>query len=346
MGYASWLLIFAPVAAALGWWLHAPATWVFAAAALAIIPLSAQLGRATEDLAAHTSATLGGLLNATLGNAAELIITVMALRAGLIDLVKASIIGSIIGNLLLVLGASLFAGGMKHRALRFGVQAAAEAASMMTLSVAALVIPAVLLLTHPHRRVLPLDVSVVVAAVLIVTYCAGLFFSLRTHAALVTARGEGEVPRRSARQAGIALLLATIGIALMSELLVGATEEAAAALGLSQMFVGIIVVPIVGNAAEHTSALWMAVRNKADLAFAITIGSCTQIALFVAPVLVFLALALGRRMDFVFAPLEVVAVAAAVAIVNVVAHDGESNWFEGAQLLAVYLILAAAFFYY
>jgi len=346
MRYVSWLFVFAPVAAALGWWLHGPATWVFVTSALAIIPLSAVLGRATEDLATHTSATIGGLLNATLGNAAELIITVLALRAGLIDLVKASIIGSIVGNLLLVLGASLFAGGMKHRTLRFGVQAASEAASMMTLSMAALVIPAVLVLTHPRPAVIPLDLSVAVAAVLIVTYCASLVFTLRTHTLLTGARANGEEAHWPLRQAGAALLLATVGIALMSELMVGATEEAAAALGLSQLFVGIIVVPIVGNAAEHASALWMALRNKADLAFAISIGSCTQIALFVAPVLIFLALAFGRRMDFVFTPLEVVAVGAATAIVNVVAHDGESNWFEGAQLLAVYLILAAAFFYY
>ncbi|HEX9109743.1 MAG TPA: cation transporter, partial [Longimicrobiales bacterium] len=188
--------------------------------------------------------------------------------------------------------------------------------------------------------------SVAVATVLIVTYCASLFFTLRTHALVAGVRAEGEGSHWSVRRAGVALLLATVGIALMSELLVGATEEAARALGLSHMFVGIIVVPIVGNAAEHASALWMALRNKADLAFAIAIGSCTQIALFVAPVLVFVALALGRRMDFVFTPLEVVAVAAAAAIVNVIARDGESNWFEGAQLLAVYLILAAAFFYY
>ncbi len=342
-----WLLLFVPVAAALGWWLHAPGTWVFIASALAIVPLSGVLGRATEELAAHTGATLGGLLNATLGNAAELIITVLALRAGLTELVKASITGSIVGNLLLVLGGALFAGGMKRRLLHFDVQAAGIAASMMTLSVAALVIPAVLFVTHPHHPVAREQLSLAVAAVLILSYLASLLFTLRTHAeALEPHAGDLGGATWSVRRAAVVLLLATIGIALMSDLLVGATEAAAGSLGLSHMFVGLIVVPIVGNAAEHASALWMAVRGKTDLAFAIAIGSSTQVALFVAPVLVFVALALRRPMDFVFTPLEVVAVAAAVAIVNVIAHDGESNWFEGAQLLAVYVILAAAFFFY
>ncbi len=346
MRYAYLLLVFVPVAAVLGWWSQAPATWVFVTSALAIVPLSAVLGKATEELAGHTSATLGGLLNATLGNAAELIITVLALRAGLIELVKASITGSIIGNLLLVLGAALFAGGLKRQTLSFNVQSAGVAASMMTLSVTALVIPTALVLTHPHRAVATLNLSIAVAAVLILSYGASLLFTLRTHAALVGGGGDDGRPLWSVRRAAGALLLATAGVAAMSELLVGATEAAARSLGLSHMFVGIIVVPIVGNAAEHASALWMAVRGKVDLAFAIAIGSSTQVALFVAPVLVFIALALARPMDFVFTPLEVVAVAAAAAIVNVIARDGESNWFEGAQLMAVYAILAAAFFFY
>ncbi len=346
MRYAYWLMLFVPVAALLGWVLHVPAPWVFGASALAIVPLSAVLGKATEEMAAHAGATVGGLLTATLGNAAELIITVLALRAGLIELVKASITGSIIGNLLLVLGASLFAGGLARPTLRFNVQSAGVAASMMTLSVAALVIPAVLFLAHPHHPLAREELSIAVAAVLMLSYGASLLFTLRTHAALVAAGGEEGQPRWSVRRAGLALVLATVGIAVMSELLVGATEAAAHALGLSQMFVGIIVVPIVGNAAEHASAVWMALRGKVDLAFGIAIGSSTQVALFVAPVLVFVALAFGRRMDFVFTPLEVVAVGAAAAIVNVIARDGESNWFEGAQLLALYAILAAAFFFY
>lgn len=341
------LLLFLPVAGYLGWIADASGTWVFLTSALAIIPLSAILGRATEELAAHTGPVAGGLLNATLGNAAELIITVLALRAGLIDLVKASITGSIIGNLLLVLGAALFAGGLVRPTLRFNPQAASVASSMMVLSVTALVIPAVATLTHPRHVTAQANVSIAVAAVLIVSYAASLFFTLRTHAAqLSPPPGEAHPPRWSVRHSVMLLTVATIGVAAMSELLVGATEAAARGLGLTHLFVGIIVVPIVGNAAEHASALWMAVKNKTDLAFGIAISSSTQVALFVAPVLVFVALGFGRTMDFVFTPLEVIAVGAAVAIVSVIARDGESNWFEGAQLLAVYAILAAAFFFY
>jgi Ca2+:H+ antiporter len=346
MRYLYWLLLFIPVAGVLGWWQHAPATWVFVASALAIVPLSAVLGRATEELAMHTGPTIGGLLNASLGNAAELIITVLALRAGLIDLVKASIAGSIIGNLLLVLGVSLFAGGVMRPVLRFNKQVAGVASSMMALSVTALVIPSVVELTHPARSA-HVDLSVAVATVLIVIYGASLLFTLRTHARLLApAPDAAETPEWSVRRSAVALALATVGVAAMSELLVGATEEATRGLGLTQLFVGIIVVPLVGNASEHASAVWMAMKNKTDLAFGIAINSSMQVALFVAPVLVFVALALGRRMNFVFTPLEVLAVAAASAIVSIIARDGESNWFEGAQLVAVYLILAAAFFFY
>ncbi|HEY5113284.1 MAG TPA: calcium/proton exchanger [Coriobacteriia bacterium] len=347
MRYLYWLLLFVPVAGVLGWWLHAPATWVFLASAAAIVPLSGVLGRATEEMATHTGPTIGGLLNASLGNAAELIITVVALRAGLIDLVKASITGSIIGNLLLVLGVSLFAGGVMRPTLRFNKQVAGVASSMMALSVTALVIPSVVEMTHPARSA-HVDLSVAVATVLIVIYAASLLFTLRTHARLLAAATEDaqERPQWSVRRAAAALALATVGVAAMSELLVGATEAATRGLGLTQLFVGIIVVPLVGNASEHASAVWMAMKNKTDLAFGIAINSSMQVALFVAPVLVFVALALGRRMNFVFTPLEVLAVAAASAIVSIIARDGESNWFEGAQLVAVYLILAAAFFFY
>ncbi len=348
MRYLYILLVFVPVAAALEWWVDAPATWIFLSSAAAIIPLSALLGKSTEELAGHTGPVLGGLLNATLGNAAELIITVLALRAGLIDLVKASITGSIVGNLLLVLGAALFVGGLKRPTLRFNKETAGVATSMMALSMTALVIPAVLVLTRPQRPVAQFNLSLAVAIVLIVSYAASLLFTLKTHARVVAAVPvEGEHrPAWSTRRALVYLALATAGVALMSELLVGATEAAARGLGLTHMFVGIIVVPIVGNAAEHASAVWMALRNRIDLAFGIAIGSSMQVAMFVAPVLVLVALAFGRRMDFVFTPLEVVAVGAAGAIVSIIARDGESNWLEGAQLLAVYAILAAAFFYY
>jgi Ca2+:H+ antiporter len=348
MRYLWGFLAFVPIAGALGWWLHAPAPWVFFASAAAIVPLSRLLGKATEELAAHTSHVVGGLLNATLGNAAELIITILALRAGLTDLVKASITGSIIGNLLLVLGAALFAGGLARPTLRFNKEGAGVTSSMMTLSVTALVIPAVLVFTQPHRPVAEVGVSLAVALVLIGCYGLSLVFMLGTHAGLVgNSRVESESrPDWSTRRAIVVLVLATVGVAFMSELLVGATEEAGRGLGLSHMFVGTIIVPIIGNAAEHATAVLMTLKNKTDLAVSIAVGSSTQVALFVAPVLVLIALVLGRRMDFVFTPLEVVAVGAAVAITNIIVRDGESNWFEGVQLLAVYAILAAAFYWY
>ncbi len=346
------LLLAFPIALLLHW-LDAPPAWTFAASGLAIIPLSAVLGRATEDLAAHTSATLGALLNATLGNAAELIITILALRQGLVDLVKASLTGSIIGNLLLVLGAALLAGGLRFRTQSFNERAAGMASAMLMLSVTALVIPALFVLAHPGTvRPRTWELSVAVAGVLIATYGASLVFTLRTHAALLGAPAHaGEeaargAPAGSLRGAVALLAASTVGIAIMSELLVSTTEAAVAATGISEIFVGVVLVPVIGNAAEHASAVWMAARDKMDLAFGIAIGSSTQVALFVAPVLVFVALLFGRRMDFVFTPMEVVAVAAATAIVNIIARDGETNWFEGAQLLAVYVILAAAFYFY
>ncbi len=347
MRYTYAMLAFVPVAAILGWMVDVPGTWVFLASALAIIPLSAILGHATEELAGHTGPTVGGLLNASLGNAAELIITILALRAGYLDLVKASITGSIIGNLLLVLGGAILAGGLKRPILRFSQNAAGVASSMLLLSVTALVIPAVVALTHPQHGLSEHSLSLVVAAVLILSYVASLVFTLRTHAHRMPGNGEGATPPTwTVARSLVVLSLATVAVAAMSELLVGTTEEAARGLRLSHIFVGIVVVPIIGNAAEHATAVWMAVKNKTDLAFAVAINSSTQVALFVAPVLVFIALAFGRQMDFVFTPLEVVSVAAAAGIVNIISRDGESDWFEGAQLIAVYIILAAAFFFY
>ncbi|HET9986479.1 MAG TPA: calcium/proton exchanger [Longimicrobiales bacterium] len=345
------LLLCIPLALVLDWGLEASATWVFLTSALAIVPLSALMGKATEELAAHTGPTVGGLLNASLGNAAELIITILALRAGLVDLVKASITGSIIGNLLLVLGAALLAGGARFPVQRFNRQATGVSSAMMALSVAALVLPAIFVQLHPAeamaRRV---ALSEAVAAVLIVVYLASLYFTLRTHVDYVAgAESEAareDAPHWSVRRSLLLLLLATAGVALMSELLVGATEAAAHGLGLSQLFVGIIIVPLIGNAAEHASAIWMAAKNKVDLALGIAVGSSTQVALFVAPVLVFIALLMGRPMDFVFTPLEVLAVAAATGVVTIIAQDGESNWLEGVQLLALYMILGATFYFY
>ncbi|MBI4544314.1 MAG: calcium/proton exchanger [Gemmatimonadetes bacterium] len=329
---------------------QAPAAWVFGAAALAIVPLSAVLGRATEELAWHTGPTVGGLLNATLGNAAELIITILAVRAGLLDLVKASLTGSILGNLLLILGLALLLGGVRHQTQSFNARAAGVAAAMLMLAVVGLVLPALFAMTHPRGGGgATLRLSIAVAAVLIVVYGVSLLFTLHTHKRLLGPAGEvAEVEEGawSVKRALSYLLLATAGVALMSEILVSATEEAISALGVTELFVGVIVIPLIGNAAEHAAAVWMAAKNKMDLALGIAIGSSTQVALLVAPVLVFVALAFGQPMDFVFTSLEVVAVALATGIITIISLDGESHWFEGVQLLAVYLFLAVTFYFY
>jgi len=351
MRYLYTLLVLIPVALVLDR-LHAPAAWVFGASALAILPLSAVMGRATEALAERTGPTVGGLLNATMGNAAELIITVFALQAGLIDLVKASLTGSILGNLLLILGLSIFVGGLRHPVQTFSARAAGMSVAHMMLAIIALGFPALFALTHPERaaRVQQIELSLAVAGVLILVYGAGLVFTLVTHRSLVAppvgeAGAAGE-QHWGARRALVLLVLSTVGVAFMSELLVHATEEAIASLGLTELFVGVIVIPLIGNAAEHTAAVWMAAKNKMDLAFGIAIGSSTQIALFVAPVLVFIALAIGRPMDFVFTGLEVASIAVASGIVAVISFDGESHWLEGIQLLAVYAIVGVTFFFY
>jgi len=352
MRYLYPLLLFLPIAVALEW-LHAPAAWIFLTAALAIVPLAAIMGRATEELAAHTGPAVGGFLNATMGNAAELIITIFALREGLVELVKASLTGSILGNLLLILGLSLFVGGLRFPTQNFNSRAAGTSAAMMILAVIGLVLPALYAATHPQGGAgKTLSLSIAVAAILIAVYAASLLFTLHTHRRLLGPAGEvagaahEEEPVWSIRRAATLLVLATAGVALMSELLVGATEEAIAALGLSELFVGVIVIPLIGNAAEHGAAILMAAKNKMDLALGIAIGSSTQVALFVAPVLIFVALAFGQPMDFVFTDLEVLAVALATAVITVISLDGESHWFEGLQLLAVYLVLAVTFLLY
>lgn len=349
MRYIYPLLILLPIAVVLHF-THAPDVWVFLCSALAIVPLSGVLGRATEEISTHTGPTVGGLLNATLGNAAELIITLFALQRGLVTLVKASLIGSILGNLLLVLGIALIAGGARYPVLAFNPRAAATAASMLILSVISMVLPALFSIGHPQElRQDTMSLSVAVAGILILIYILSLVFSLVTHKSLFAtgeAAGHSEQPKWTVRRSVILLLLSTAGVAWMAEILVGTTEHAMAELHLSEMFLGVIVIPIIGNAAEHASAVWMAAKNKTDLAFGIAIGSSTQVALFVAPVLVFAGLLMGKPMNFVFTSVEVIAIALATAITTIITLDGESNWFEGAQLLAVYLILSVTFFFY
>jgi len=347
------LLVFIPVALVLEYVVHASALAIFLTSSAAIIPLAALMGRATEELAERLGEGVGGLLNATFGNAAELIIAIVALRAGLVDLVKASITGSIIGNILLVFGASALWGGVKYQRQHFNQTAAGLSATLLVLSAVALVVPAIFHLVVGNSVALSeRTLSVEISVVLILTYVLSLVFSLRTHKHLYVGdagpHGEALTPgAKSSTGKSVALLLAaTAGVALMSEMLVGAVEETAEQFGMNEVFVGVILVALIGNAAEHSSAILMAAKNKMDTAITIAVGSSIQVALFVAPVLVFLSYLIAPEpMDLRFTTLEVVAVGISVWIMSLIAQDGESHWMEGVQLLAVYAILALAFFW-
>jgi Ca2+:H+ antiporter len=348
------LLVFVPVAMVLEWGVHASPTMIFVISCLAVIPLAGLMGHATEELAEQMGEGVGGLLNATFGNAAELIIAIIALRAGLFDLVKASITGSIIGNILLVFGLSTLAGGLRFQRQSFNATAASSGSTLLVLSAVALLIPAVFHgLVGDTARVAEANLSLEIAIVLIVTYALSLVFTLKTHRHLYVGdvgheEGEDDAahPRRPIWKPVALLLAATTGIAFMAEFLVGAATETAEALGWSEVFVGVIVVAIIGNAAEHSTAIIMALKNKMDIAINIAVGSSIQVALFVAPVLVLLSYLIAPApMDLIFTPLEVLAVAVSVLIMAQVAGDGESHWMEGVQLLAVYTILGIAFFF-
>jgi Ca2+:H+ antiporter len=355
------LLVFLPLAP-LAEWLDWGAVSVFVFAALAIIPLAGLMGGATESLAHRFGAGVGGLLNAAFGNAAELIIALVALQQGLYDVVKASLTGSIIGNVLLVLGLSILLGGLGRERQTFDRAAAAAGSTLLALAAIGLVIPAMYHMVAegavqgavftPEREVASeRTLSLEIAVVLFAAYLLSLLFSLRTHRHLYAgqehaAAHEPVGPSPSPRRAALTLALATVAVAWMSELLVGAVEEAAHVIGVSEVFVGVIVVAVIGNAAEHSTAVLVAMKNKMDLAMNIAIGSSIQIALFVAPVLVFVSYLLPHGpMDLRFTAFEVLAVGIAVGVVNLVAQDGESNWLEGALLLAVYLVLGIAFFF-
>jgi Ca2+:H+ antiporter len=347
---------------------HADATIIFASAALGIIPTAALMGLATEELAARSGPGIGGFLNVTFGNAAELIIAIFLLAEGLQEVVKASIIGSILGNLLLVLGLSMFVGGIGRKKQVFNRTAANAQATMLFLAVAALIMPAIYALVG-GGGLPPIDAEIVnygsdleelslgVAIVLGFTYLAGLVFSLRTHKDLfnpVAKEGDegGESGHGhatygwSVRKSIVMLAVAGAAVGLVSEILVGSISEASESIGISEFFVGIIIVAVVGNAAEHWVAVLVAKKDKMDLAVNISIGSAAQIALFVAPILVLLSFVIGPNpMPLVFNGFELGGVLVAVLIANYVTQEGESNWWEGIQLLAVYVLLALAFLY-
>ena len=342
------LLAAVPVSMVLGYVLHAPAVWIFVTACLGVLPLAGYMGEATEHLAHRTGPTVGGLLNATFGNAAELIIALVALRAGLVDLVKASITGSILGNLLLIMGLALIAGGLNRPELRFNRTNAGMSSGMLALSVVALAFPALYHGVHPEAaaRAAELHMSEAVALILIVTYGCSLLFTLRTHRRLFGGEAHPlEGPVWSPRKALLVLAGATVGVAIESELLVHAATEATEAMGLSPIFLGLIVIPIIGNAAEHAAAVVLSRKGQIDLGLQIALGSSTQIALLVAPVLVFAGVLMGQGMNLVFSSFEVLALGMATAVTAIITLDGESHWFEGVQLLAVYLMVAVGAFF-
>ena len=332
-------------------WLHAPPAIILAAAAIAIIPIAGLMGEGTEAIAEHTGPRLSGLMNATFGNAAELIITIVALRAGLLELVKASITGSIIGNLLVVLGLSMLAGGLKHGVQKFDKGKVTSDTVLLVLAVTALAIPS--LFTKTSAGIEDIDkiefLSIGVAAVMIIIYILGLLYGFRMET-------EGPLERRSAepllhekgwplRTAVIVLLIATVAIVILSELLVQQVEPTVKSLGISEFFLGVILVPLVGNVAEHLVAVTVAMKNQMTLSVEIAVGSSLQIALFVTPILVFVSLLFNDHMTLVFNNFELIALIGTVWIAALVAEDGKSNWLEGAVLICLYLIIALAFFF-
>ena len=321
---------------------------IFVSSSLALVPLAAVLGRATEEVAIYTGPKIGALLNATLGNAAELIITIVALREGLVDVVKASIAGSVIGNILVVLGASMLFGGLRHGTQRFDAHTAGINATMMALAVVALTIPAVFAFGEPDHRPSENDIEWLsdgVAVVLIVIYGLYLLYSL-----FQTSPGEEQQAHEGPAEMRLPIALAvlgvsTVGIIFMSEFLVGALEPTTEDWGLSPLFVGVMLVPLVGNVAEHLVAVQVAISNKMDLSLGIAVGSGLQIALFVTPALVFAGILLDQPMTLVFNSFELTALVAAAIIAVLISVDGESNWLEGAQLIALYVILGVAFYF-
>ena len=346
MKILKFMLLFVPISF-IGKFLNFSPTIMFILAALSIIPLAGIMGEGTEEISSYTGPKIGGFLNATFGNATELIISFFALKSGLFEVVKSSIAGSIIGNILLVLGASMFIGGLKHKTQNFNINVVETTSSMLLFSLIGLCVPAFFTHTiNPNLLNTRYEgLSLVVAIVMFILYILSLIFSYFTHKDLyaTTTEEEGHESKWSLKKSIIILVIATVIIAIESEFLVGGIEDITSKLGLSEFFVGIILIPIIGNAAEHSTAITMALKNKMDVAIEIALGSSLQIILFVAPVLIFLSL-LFTPMSIIFNPFELVSLIASVIIANKVASDGQSNWLEGAQLMAVYFIIAAGFF--
>ena len=339
-----WLLVFVPVAFVLEF-AHGPEVAVFATAALAVLPLAVLMGHATEELAVRSGPQLGGFLNATFGNLAELIIAFFLILEGELEIVKASLTGAIIGNVLLILGLSFLLGGWKRQQQQFSLASAELHSSGLVIAAIALLMPALFFTSGQVTEFRTEAVSVGVSVVLILTYAFSLIFSMKTHRSLFAHEGGHEVAKWSVRRAVTTLAVATVFVAVMSEFLVGALNHTVEELDLSPLFVGLIIVPLISNAAEHASAILLAMKDKMSVSIEIAIGSSVQIALFVAPVLVFLSLLTGNHLDLIFTGFEIAAVGFSAVILAFIALDGRSNWFEGVLLLAAYIIMAISFFF-
>lgn len=345
-------LVFIPISVAAEY-LHWGTLTVFFTSALGIIPLAIWLSTATEEVALATGPTIGGLLNAVFGNATELIIALVALRSGLVDIVKASITGTIVSNLLLVMGLSMFLGGLRFKEQEFAPVVARVNGSSMTVAVAAILLPAMVIFTSQGVSEAAIGhMSVVAAIVMIVVYGLTLLFSLKTHSYLyevsqVDLEEEAETGHKPNLVLWVSVLvIATLGVAFESEIFVGVVEEATAGLGLTPLFTGVILLPLVGGAAEYVTSVRVAMKNNMDLAVSVAMGSSLLVALLVAPILVIVGQAIGQPMDLNFNPFEVVAVIITVAVANLISLDGRSNWLEGALLLATYAILGTAFYFH
>ena len=343
MGKIDLLLAFVPISIALAL-LGAGDLELFAVSAMAIIPLAAKMGEATEELAKYLGPNIGGFLNATFGNATEFIVGIIAIREGLFEIVKASLTGSIIGNLLLVFGLSALAGGVKHKTMKFNAHAAGMNGSLLVLAVIGFLIPSIFFMSSPVHAENTEALSLVVAVLLLAVYALSLIYSFVTHRELFRG-GEHGKPRWSRRYAAAVLIIATIFVGVESEIFVGTLEHLSEVVGWNEVFIGAVLVALAGNAAEHMTAVAFAMKKKMDLALVTTVGSSIQIAVFIAPLLVVLSALMGTPMDMAFTIFEVLAVFSAALIVNDISKDGETNWFEGALLLAVYAILAAMFFF-
>jgi Ca2+:H+ antiporter len=338
------LLIFVPLSL-FAEYVHSSPIAIFILASLAIIPLAKYIGESTEEISARTGPALGGLLNATFGNATELIISTFALQAGLIEMVKASITGSIIGNLLLVLGMAIFLGGLGKEQQEFNTTAASASASTLFLATAAIVMPAVFVLTSKETSDATIEtLSIAVSIIMALSYFASLLFSLHTHKHLYTVDTAEYNAKWSVKKSIAVLFASTVAVAVMSEILVSSIEPLAVSLGWTELFIGMIFIAIIGNAAEHVSAITIAINDRMDLALQIAVGSTTQIAMFVVPVLVFISYFFETPMNLIFSTFELAAIVTAVFMVKSIIEDGKSNWFEGLQLMGTYGIMAVVSF--